>query len=205
VAFEVLPFTAAWQHHDARIGFEVAWFEASGTGHLLRGCTTGLEDGATWAVSYEIHVDPAWITRSARIDLRTATGDRTLDLAADGEGHWTANGHPMDALAGCLDVDLESSAMTNTLPVHRLALEPGASAAAPAAYVRALGLDVHRLDQTYRRIDDDGTFGYSAPAFDFSCRLRYDGSGLVVDYPGIATRTPINDARLVSGPPPDAD
>jgi hypothetical protein len=205
MAFEALPVAAAWRHHDARVGFEVAWFENSGTGHLLRGCTTGLEDGATWAVSYEIRVDSAWITRSARIGQRTVTGDRTLHLAADGRGHWTADGRPMAALAGCLDVDLESSAMTNTLPVHRLNLAPGTGAAAPAAYVRALGLDVDRLDQTYRRIDDDGAFDYSAPAFDFSCRLRYDETGLVVDYPGIATRAWINEVRLVSEPPPDAD
>jgi hypothetical protein len=27
-----------------------------------------------------------------------------------------------------------------------------------------------------------------APAFDFACRLTYDESGLVLDYPGIAVR-----------------
>src|SRR3954453_15836540 len=39
---------------------------------------------------------------------------------------------PLDA---CLDVDLESSAMTNALPVHRLNLATGERAQAPAAYV----------------------------------------------------------------------
>jgi hypothetical protein len=31
-------------------------------------------------------------------------------------------------------------------------------------------------------------YDYSAPAFEFSCRLVYDESGLVLDYPGIAAR-----------------
>jgi hypothetical protein len=29
---------------------------------------------------------------------------------------------------------------------------------------------------------------YAAPVFDFACRLLYDESGLVLDYPGIAVR-----------------
>jgi uncharacterized protein len=81
--------------------------------------------------------------------------------------------------------------MTNVLPVHRMALPAGARAAAPAAYVRAAGLAVERLEPTYVRAAGQATrqcFDYTAPAFDFSCRLVYDESGLVVDYPGIAVR-----------------
>jgi hypothetical protein len=40
-------------------------------------------------------------------------------------------------LDGCLDADLESSAMTNAMPVRRLGLAVAARAAAPAAYFRA--------------------------------------------------------------------
>ena len=31
-------------------------------------------------------------------------------------------------------------------------------------------------------------YRYAAPAFDFTCTLVYDESGLVLDYPGIAVR-----------------
>ena len=87
-----------------------------------------------------------------------------------------------------MDVDLESSAMTNTLPVHRLGLQR-ARADAPAAYVRALTLTTGRLDQVYGRISDEAArrrYDYAAPAFGFTACLVYDDSGLVVDYPGIA-------------------
>jgi uncharacterized protein len=100
-------------------------------------------------------------------------------------------GGPAARLDGCLDVDLESSAVTNALPMRRLGLSVAERAAAPAAYVRATGLAVSRLEQTYQRASDQGSYqryDYTAPAFDFACRLTYDQSGLVIDYPGIAVR-----------------
>jgi hypothetical protein len=112
-------------------------------------------------------------------------------LEADGMGSWRINGKPAPHLGGCLDVDLESSAMTNTLPVHRIDLNVGEKAAAPAAYVRAVGLAAERLEQTYERIADDAgrqRYLYAAPLFGFTCRLVYDHTGLVLDYPGIAVR-----------------
>ncbi len=88
-------------------------------------------------------------------------------------------------------MDLESSAVTNALPVRRLDLTVAAQAAAPAAYVRAVGLAVDRLEQTYLRTPDQAAhqcYDYTATAFDFECRLIYGQSGLVLDYPGIAAR-----------------
>src|SRR3712207_7118826 len=114
-------------------------------------------------------VDVGWCTRSARVTGRSTTGARTRLLEGNGEGGWRIDGEPAPHLDGCLDVDLESSAMTNALPVHRLALPTGATAQAPAVYVRALDLSVERLEQQYTRAgDQDGhqRYEYTAPAFD---------------------------------------
>jgi uncharacterized protein len=191
MSFAPLPATATWQHRGARSGFEVVFFGARGDGCRIEGWTTAVEDGATWAVEYLIEVDAAWATRSARIRGRSAEGFRLTVLEADGEGHWLVGGEPAPYLDGCLDADLEASAMTNALPVRRMALPVAAAAAAPAAYVRAVGLAVERLEQTYARTTDEATcqrYDYTAPAFDFCARLVYDQSGLVLDYPGIAVR-----------------
>ena len=191
MSFAPLPATAAWRHQDARTGFEVVYFGTCGDGCRIEGWTTAIEDGATWAVEYLIEVDAAWATRSARIRGRSPGGLCSTTLEADGAGHWLVDGEPAAHLDGCLDVDLEASAMTNALPVRRMALPVAAAAAAPAAYVRAVGLAVERLEQTYVRASDQGTgqrYDYTAPAFDFRCRLVYDRSGLVLDYPGIAVR-----------------
>ena len=139
---------------------------------------------------YEIHVDNAWSTRTARVTGRTSAGSRTVVLDTDGRGRWRVDGRSAPHLEGCLDVDLESSAMTNTLPVHRLSLRPKQRAAAPAAYVRAVDLTVERLEQEYIRTSDEAQqrYDYTAPAFDFACQLAYDEAGLLLTYPGIATR-----------------
>jgi uncharacterized protein len=195
VTFDALPDIAAWVHEDARTGFEVTWFARRPDGYRLRGCTTALEDGDAWTVSYDLEADDAWCTRSARITGRTATQDLTRILTSDGAGRWTVDGRHQPALDGCLDVDLESSAMTNALPVHRFDLLPasGTSApvAAPAAYIRALDLSVGRLEQTYRLLGPDVSgrrFAYEAPAFAFTSVLEYDAAGLPLRYPGIARR-----------------
>jgi hypothetical protein len=190
--FSALPSTAAWRHHEVRDGFEVVFFSAEGAGWRIEGHTSAIEDGVAWAVRYAITVDDRWRTRSARVVGRSAAGLRERHLEADGEGRWRVDGIPAPELEGCLDVDLESSACTNTLPIHRRALAVGEMAAAPAAYVRADGLGVSRLEQHYTRVPDPrpGTeaYDYAAPAFAFTCRLTYDDGGLVVAYPGLAIR-----------------
>jgi uncharacterized protein len=185
------PATACWQHGQARSGFEVAYFQATQGGWIIDGTTAALEDGRAWVVTYSIALDAGWVSRSAVVTARTASGSRETRLESDGPGRWSIDGHPAPHLDGCVDVDLESSAMTNTLPIHRLDLTTGAQAATPAAYVRALGPNVERLEQTYLRVADEAghrRYDYAAPAFGFTSRLVYDDSGLVLDYPGIARR-----------------
>jgi hypothetical protein len=156
------------------------------------GTTTGLQDGDTWVVSYSLLLDELWRTRTARVSSRTAAGQTELLLESDGDGHWLVDGKASTDLDGCFDVDLESSALTNALPIHRLHLKVGERGEAPAAYVRASSLSVERLEQSYVRVHgaaDRQQFDYEAPAFDFRCRLEYDDQGLVLNYPGIASRS----------------
>jgi hypothetical protein len=186
-----LPKSAAWRHLDSREGFETTFFASHGPDTTIEGHTAAVEDAAAWAVRYAITVDGTWHAREATIVGQVADGVREVLLRSTGEGRWEVNGRRRPELDGCLDVDLESSACTNTLPVHRLGLDIGDRARAPAAYVRASDLAVTRLEQEYRRIDNDGQmhrYWYSAPAFDFECELVFDASGLTFAYPGIACR-----------------
>ncbi|GAA0439432.1 hypothetical protein Acor_14000 [Acrocarpospora corrugata] len=191
MSFSTLPTSASWLHKDARSGFEVTYFEAIDDGWRAEGWTTAVEDGVSWMVGYDIRLDAGWMTRTARVWGRSPVGACETFLASDGAGRWLVDGEAPPHLDGCFDVDLESSAMTNTLPVHRMRLAVGRRADAPAAYVRAVDLTVERLEQTYERVLDEGShqrFDYASPAFDFACPLVYDESGLVLDYPGIAVR-----------------
>jgi uncharacterized protein len=142
-------------------------------------------------VRYAILVGDDGATREARVECRHEGGAATVALEADGRGGWTVNGAPAPRLDGCLDVDLEASAVTNAFPIRRLGLRAGERAAAPAAYVRAPDLRVERLEQSYGRDEDEdglARYRYSAPAFGVAAVLVFDADGLVVDYPGLAVR-----------------
>ena len=189
--FATPPPYAAWQHRDARDGFEVVFLRERDGGYRVEGHTTAVEDGEVFTVEYLIDVDANWRTRRAAVAGHSSEGRYDLTVEGDGEGSWQIDGAAAPALDGCFDLDLESSSFTNALPVHRLGLEVGQGADAPAAYVRAVDLSVERLEQRYVRTSDDGhsqRFDYASPAFGFECTLVYDGYGLVTDYPGIARR-----------------
>jgi hypothetical protein len=177
-----LPAFAAWRFVGAVDGFEVVYPRAG----RLRGYTSAVEDGQAYAVRYDILLDEHWRTREARVASDTVAGPRETVLVSDGEGRWMVDGQPAPQLDGLIDVDIEASACTNTLPVHRVALARNEMTEVPAAYVRALDLSVIRLDQTYRR-RDDRRYDYTSEA-DFRATLEYDAAGLIVDYPGIAVR-----------------
>jgi hypothetical protein len=180
MAFRDPPQSAAWLQKGTRDGFEVAIFTKRDGGQRIEGQAAAVE------------IDESWMTRGAHVMGQSASGTQEIAIEADGTGGWLLNGEPVADVEGCLDVDLEASAFTNAMPVHRLGLEIGDRADAPAAWVRARDLRVERLEQTYSRIEDEGgrqRFRYAAPAFDFEAELLFDESGLVLDYPGIATRT----------------
>ena len=187
-----LPSQIAWRHIGARDGFEVTFVAPVSGGVCFTGTTSAVEDGHAWTVSYQVTVDPtSWATQTARVTARSDAGEHALAVTTDGAGSWQVDGRPVPHLDGCLDIDLESSALTNAFPAHRLGLSPGQGADAPAGYVRAEDLRVERLEQRYVRLEnqDPGrSFAYAAPAFDFACVLTYDGAGLLLDYPGIAVR-----------------
>jgi hypothetical protein len=187
----VLPTFAAWTHAVARDGFEVVFMHQDPGGMRMEGYVSAVEEGVPWAVRYTIATDGRWRTRAAHVWGRTSNGVYERTAEADGNGNWRIDGSPEPHLDGCLDLDLEASSCTNALPVRRLALEVGAAAEAPAAYVRVLGGAVERLEQRYARIEDDGPgtrYDYTAPIFDFRAVLAYDPAGLILDYPGIAVR-----------------
>jgi hypothetical protein len=187
-----LPAFAAWRHRGGRVGFEVVFVRDDATGLRFEGSSTGVEAGQAWATEYSVTVDAQWVTRRVSVSVRSASGQREVRLETGGPGEWLVDGAPAPELTGCVDVDLESSVFTNALPVHRLHLPVGGEADVPAAFVRAFDLRVERLDQRYLRLDDEGgqqRYGYAAPRFDYTGRLGYDSSGLLLEYPGIAERS----------------
>lgn len=189
---EPLPAGASWRHQGARRGFEVAFFahETDG-GFRLSGSTSANESSALWAVDYEVTVDAAWRTVAVRAMTRTEAGRRSVAIDRDADGRWRVDGLLRADLDGCVDIDFESSAVTNTLPVHRIDFTESVGVDVPAAFVRAEDLRVERLEQRYtliEAVEERAIFHYESSTFDFACDLEYDAAGLVLAYPGIAVR-----------------
>lgn len=184
--FEPLPRAAAWRLEGFHDGFEVAAIESGPTGHRFSGTSVGVEEHVAWSFRYVVEVDAAW--QGVGVTVEAANGRRRT-VRADGRGRWLVDGAHAPLLDGCLDIDLEGSALTNTAPVHRLGLAVGATGESAAVYLRS-SLAVERLDQVYRRLRADVgfRFEYAAPAFDYRDVLVFAADGLVTDYPDIATR-----------------
>lgn len=157
-------------------------------GTAISGVVTGVEGGVAWSFSYEIEVDDEWRSRSAWLGSLLPGDPSELLLTRHGE-RWEVDGVARPDLDGLVDVDLEGSVVTNTVPMHRIDL--AARTPGSAVFLR-LDQSVRRLDQWYGPAEPVAGGGwivaYEAPEFEADFDLTYDASGLVVEYPGLATR-----------------
>lgn len=145
--------TVLWQRHSPP-GAEYFGLWRDGDGWQLRGTVLLALSDVPARVRYGVVCDAAWCTRAVHIALRTGSEERALHLVADGAGRWESGGTELATVGGCLDVDLEITPATNTLPIRRLGLSPGETASLAAAWVRFPSLSIERLDQTYERLAD---------------------------------------------------
>jgi hypothetical protein len=149
------------------------------------------ESGQPFRARYTIQCDSRWHVRELRIDMLDAA-NRRLDLMADGAGHWLdGSGEPLPGLAGCFDVDISATPFTNTLPIRRLALAPGAGADVNVVYIALPELTVAPSMQRYTCLSSNasgGRYRFDSRSHDFTAELPVDAYGLVEDYPGLFRR-----------------
>lgn len=153
-----------------------------GDGWQLRGTVIVALAGAPYRIRYGVLCGADWRTQSVHVAVGSGSGERALHLEVDRAGRWSDRTRELPQLAGCLDVDLEITPATNTLPIRRLQLPLGGSASLVAAWVRFPGLTVEPLEQGYRRTGEH-TYRYS-DRYD----LEVDDLGLVRRYAGIWKR-----------------
>ena len=179
---------AAWQHVEGRRGFEVARLEAAEDGgYVINGHSTGEDEGMGWGMHYTLQVDASWATRSLDAAGFAEDGPWSLSLTADG-GAWTRDGAPAPEFDGCLDVDMVSTVLTNTLAVRRLGLEVEGSGTLDVVWIGTpAGREVERMPQRYTRVGIRG-FRFEVVGGDFEADLKIDEFGLVLVYPGLAQR-----------------
>jgi hypothetical protein len=148
------------------------------SGFQLSGLILQAYDDAPYVVRYSIELDQAWRTRAVQVEVEN-DGQHRIALLTDGMGHWSRDGEQLAAVDSCLDVDLEWSPSTNTLPIRRAGLKLGETKGIAAAWVRFPSLEVRRLEQSYERIDDR-RYRYRSGLF--TADLAVDEEGVVLQY-----------------------
>jgi hypothetical protein len=174
---------SAWDGCEA--GLEHVDLSPADGGIHMSGVVIGRGGEARFGLAYRLRLDSSWRTRDAH--LRTTSG-RALHLESNGQGAWTENGRSRPDLQGCIDIDIQATPLTNTLPIRRLAWTAGESLDIRLCYVEVPGLAVLPQDQRYTALTPGSLYRFESLESGFTADLPVDGDGLVLDYPGLFRR-----------------
>jgi hypothetical protein len=170
-----------WRRTD-KAGHEFCSLAERGDGAALSGVAVFSEKSTPCHIRYEIDCDAKWRTLACLITGEIDSHSIHVSIKRDGDV-WTANAIAIPEIAGCEDIDLGFSPSTNLLPIRRLALANGQSAAVRAAWVKFPELTVQLLEQKYTRLGDD-RYRYES-AGGFRRDLKVDDIGFVLEYPDL--------------------
>lgn len=102
--------------------------ESSPTAVHAHGFLLGIAYAHPFRLRYQIECDATYQIQSAGLRVE-GNGEHSLTLVREANGTWhDGQGNDYPQLAGCTEIDIEVSPITNTLPIRRLALEIGQSA-----------------------------------------------------------------------------
>jgi len=162
------------------------------------------DDPLPYRVDFELETDHGFVTQRLSVRARGDGWQRSLDLARDDDGQWSAEttsdgfadlpspGGDVAVLEGALDCDVAHSPVTNSMPVlrHRLLEQPG-SHDFLMAWVSLPDLAVHASSQRYISLPDVArtkVVRFESLDSTFTADLTFDDDGLVIDYPELGRR-----------------
>jgi uncharacterized protein len=160
-------------------------------------------DPVPYGVSYHLGTGHDLITHRL---LVSAVGDgwnRVRTMERDDSGIWRGSVHDdgpvpggqldpeLPDLAGVLDIDIQYSPMTNTMPILREGFMRHGSGEFTMAFIHVPSLRVEVSRQRYEHVrttDNGAVVRYISLDDDFSADLELDSDGLVISYPRLARR-----------------
>lgn len=180
-----------------------------GDGWRCRGHLHLMDDGDPVRISYLILLEENWELRYADIECYRGPGESRFvqflvdpDLPGRGWQRREATSRetapetefaPLVGLDDIIDIDLEFSPLTNTLPIRRFAPRVGHGFDVTAAWVRFPSLTVEPLDQHYERLSTHH-YRYTTST-GFETTIEVDDLGLVVRYGEVWERAGAIDAK----------
>jgi hypothetical protein len=173
--------TIIWHRLDTP-GHESARVFLTKSRWTLTGTAVFVHDRRPCRLNYLVKCDSQWQTLSARIAGWVGDEIIGVDISVDSELRWRLNKEDCDDVAGCVDLDLNFSPLTNTLPIRRLNLAVGHEARVRAAWLRFPSFKFEPLEQVYRRVKTS-KYRYESAGGSFVVDLEVDKAGLVTHYP----------------------
>lgn len=176
-------------------GMEHLLFSQSPAGSVeAESIVAGIAGGLPFTLRYAIESDADWRVRQFRVEA--LQGPARIELRSDGNGTWAGlDGEPLPELDGCIDVDIEATPYSNTLPIRRLNLQPGESREIGVVYISIPTLAVSVERQVYTCLERDRRYRFLSVDGGFTADLPVDEDGLVLDYPGLFRRVKLPQAR----------
>jgi uncharacterized protein len=173
-------FEGARLHHTAGLGFRAL-------GRLIRADPEG-----EFTASYRAVVREDGSIERVSVTSATAERERHLTINRTEDGYWlldTGSGGTRAEFRGAVDVDLAGCVLFNALPIRRLGLHREAGEhAIPMVYVSMPDLEVYLVEQRYRTVSAGDAAVVEFSSDGFTSELQVDSEGVVLAYPGIATR-----------------
>ena len=183
-----------WLTESAAVDLESDGLSATGT-------QLGAEP-APFRVDYRLEA-PDFVTRELELTSIADGWRRHLMLRHDGEGSWNADvddegdvpGGSWDGslpdLSEALDIDVENSPLTNTMPILRHGFHREGSGDFLMAFITTPSLRVEASPQRYEHVrasENGSVVRYISRDGDFTAELELDSDGLLRFYPRLARR-----------------
>lgn len=163
-------------------GHEAALLRVDDRGASVDGTAVLFHDGRACRLDYQLTCDARWQTRHVVVQGWVGAQTIAQEIVVDDTQRWWVNGVEATAVAGCIDIDLNFSPVTNTLPIRRAQLAIGAEIAVTAAWLRFPSFVLEPLDQVYQR-RAERHYQYTSGGGSFVAELTVNAAGLVTDYP----------------------
>lgn len=183
-----------WLTESAAVDLESGGLSATGTQLAA--------EPAPFRVDYRLEA-PDFVTRELEVTSTAEGWRRHLTLRHDGEGSWEAEindegdvpGGPWDGalpeLSEALDIDIQNSPLTNTMPILRHGFHREGSGDFLMAFITTPSLRVEASLQRYEHVrttEDGSVVRYISREGDFTAELELDSDGLLSFYPRLARR-----------------
>ena len=170
----------AWQRRD-EVALEHFSLQSMHGHLLLSGQITSVMNHAPSFVNYSVACDQNWGTREAHVHMNSGGVPSLVRLLRRDDGQWQVDGEDREDLNGAIDLDVQWTPATNSLPINRLQLKVGETRHVEAAWVRLPEMRVERLSQRYTRLREN-VYHYQNSDGSFEAELIVDDQGFVERY-----------------------